>query len=352
MSLLRFSVPELQTVRGAGLGNEVRGWAKALIGAHELGLRAVHPPWGLNARGYRRDFGTSIFDWPATQALRALPSITVDTNLAGRHEDYAEVMAELREHVARTRGPLVVWHTSGMAGGSSSIRRARPLIRAELTRPAHVAGNLYQIEKRLDPRRLTIALHIRAGDFGASHQGPRPGEFNRMVPIGWYRNIARDVRRRIGDAAQFLVFTDDPANPDIRRLSNELRAVPLPERRRPMLSDVLTMAQADLLVCSVSSLSILAAYLSEKPYIWYGPHLGEIGEWQGIWAHEPGQRQGLTARNATGTPLPGLLTRGMAADEAGVVSGPLTALLEQVLALKDVRRDLIMYGVVPRTEDR
>jgi hypothetical protein len=344
---MRLSAPALQGVRGAGLGNEVLAWAKAFIGARELGLRALHPAWALNPRGYRKDFGTSFLDWPATQCLRALPRVTVDTAMATSHDDYVDVMRDLKERIAATRGPLVLWHQSGMSGGYYGIRQARDYIYTQLVRPERVATDLYHVRSQLDPGRLTVAMHIRAGDFAALECGPRPGEFNRTIPIEWYSAVAKTVQRILGDRAQFLIFTDDAESEALRKLADRINAVPLPDRDRPLLSDIIAMAQADLLVCSVSSLSMLAAFLSEKSYIWYGPHLREVGDWRSIWGHEPQQQVGLTYRNATTAPKFNIATRGMPADEDGNVPDVLGSVLEQAASLKDARRDLLMYGVVP-----
>lgn len=341
----RYSVPALLSTRGAGFGNEVIAWGKAFIGAQELGLQTLHPAWALNERKYRHDFGTSLFDWPAHQALRGLPKITVDSALAATHDDYADVMRDLRERVERKRGPLAVFHTSGMSGGYYGIRGARGYLRAAITTPSHVAPDAYQIAARLAPEKLTVALHIRAGDFAANTEGPNPGQFNTMLPIDWYAATGKSLRAAYGDRIQFSIFTDDEGNPGIVSLAQELQAVPLPVRAKPLLSDIHAMASADLLICSVSSLSMFAAFISEKPYIWYGPHLGERNGLRSIWGHEAGQEAGLTASNAANYGYDPLVTRGSPTMEDGILTDGLLAQLETTLALKDQSRDLIMYGV-------
>lgn len=341
----RYSVLALLSTRGAGFGNEVIGWGKAFIGAQELGLQPLHPAWALNERKYRYDFCTSLFDWPAHQALRGLPKITVTHAQAANHHDYADVMRDLREQVDRKRGPLAVIHTSGMAGGYFGIRRARNFLRTAITTPQHVAGDMYRIVDRLAPQRLTVALHIRAGDFGGNAEGPKPGQFNTMLPIDWYAATATNLRATFGDSVEFVIFTDDDDNPAIVSLAHELQSIPLPVRDRPLLSDIQAMASADLLICSVSSLSMFAAYLSDKPYIWFGPHLGERNGLRSIWGHEDGQASGLTAYNASRYEQDPLVTRGTPVMEDGRLPDRLLAHLQNALDLKNESRDLIMYGV-------
>lgn len=341
-----YSVPKLLNFRGVGLGNEVLAWAKAYIGAQELGLNALHPAWALNRRGYRHDFGTSVFDWPAHRALQVLPHIEVDANMAAVHFDYADVMADLRERIDQTRGPVTVVHASGMSGGYYGIRRARSYLRAELTRPRHVANDLYKFESRLDPEKLTVALHIRAGDFESTTAGPAPGEFNKMLPVDWYAAVCDSISTHFLNHVQFVIFTDDESNESIVRLSNHLGAVPLPARDKPLLSDLEIMATADLLLCSVSSLSMLAAFLSNKPYIWYGPHLGEKNGLRSIWGHEHGQQEGLTSQNLAKYREDPLITRGTPVMEDGVLPDALLTALEYAVAPKKQQVDLLMYGVV------
>jgi hypothetical protein len=205
---------------------------------------------------------------------------------------------------------------------------------------------MYKVEQRLSPQRLTVALHIRAGDFGANTEGPQPGQFNTMLPISWYASVGKNLRAAFGGSVEFVILTDDEEDPSIVSLSGDLEAISLPQRSRPLLSDIAMMASADLLVCSVSSLSMFAAFISEKPYVWYGPHLGERGGLRSIWGHEPHQIEGRTASNARNFTEDQLLTRGTGAMEDGALSTGLLAHLDNVLAIKNQSRDLLMYGVV------
>jgi hypothetical protein len=144
----------------------------------------------------------------------------------------------------------------------------------------------------------------------------------------------------------FLVLTDDQGSPTVRRLVDEAGAVLPPHRSRPVLSDLAAMASADLLVCSVSSLSMLGAFLSSSPYLWYAPHLEATDGWRSIWGREPEQRTGTTAENRRisggGSPLP----RGVPVADDGEVPAPLVDRLRGAADLRDVRHDLILYGVV------
>jgi hypothetical protein len=334
--------------RGSGLGNEVIPWAKAYLAAQELGLRTVHPPWGLNPRGYRRDFGTSRADW-LMQSVAATALSSVDLTWerirsTGEH-DYGLAVRALRDQLGLDRRPLVVRNVSGMAGGFLAVRRARTFLLSQVLSPEHVAADLYSIARRWDDNAVRVAVHVRGGDFGRAGVGPGPGQFNRAVPDRWYVEVCRSLRAQLGDGVGFLVFSDGDGEA-VRRLVRDVGAVTPPARRRPLLSDVAAMAQADLLVCSVSSMSMFAAFLSGAQYVWYGPHLERCGGWRSIWGLEPEQRTGITAQNRSARSEPAPLTRGVPVDDDGQVPLDLVQRLEEQVEIRDPRHDLLLYGVV------
>lgn len=342
---LGWSLPLPESRRGAGFGNEVIPWGKAFIAARELGLRTLHPAWALNSRGYRRDFGTSRLDWPLHQAIARAPGVTITRDMASKHDDYADVVRNL----SLPRGKIVVRHASGMAGGYAGIWRAREYLRSQVAKPPHVATDLYRIRDRLRRNALTVAMHVRSDGFTVAPEGPRPGEFNRTLPIEWYHAIAEYLRAHFREHLQLIIVADDPERDEVQRLQDRFGTVQPPARARPLLSDILLMSSADLLVCSVSSLSLFGAFISERPYVWYGPHLNDWGGWRSIWGHEREQHQGgLTARNqVSADPVEALLTRGVAVGMDGALPEPMMAHLSEVLQLKNRRYDLIEYGLIP-----
>jgi hypothetical protein len=347
-----FSIPVTHSFRGSGLGNEVIPWAKAFIASQELGLRLMHPAWGLNPRGYCRDFRTSRADWIGRIAVeRALPTVRVTERMVREtgENDYALALRALAPELnLPRRSPVVTLH-EGMSGGFYGIQRARDFLHHELLRPRHVAQDLYLISKNLDPERLTIALHVRAQDFRVASEGPLPGQFNTALPNDWYEAVLTNFVENFGDSAQYLIFSDAPESPFVKALARYKGVVIPPERRRPLLSDVLSMVNADALVCSVSSFSMLAAFISESPYLWFAPHLNDHGGWRSLWGHEKWQQppDGLTARNiAMSVESPGpVLARGVPVGVDGQLSSHLIELLQQRASLKRRRHDLLYYGV-------
>jgi len=114
-------------------------------------------------------------------------------------------------------------------------------------------------------------------------------------------------------------------------------------------SDLLALARADLMVCSVSSFSVWAAFLSGKPYLWYGPNLHAHSEgYLSIWGHEAGQqREGSPTRQAiaaVGSQVQPPVSRAWAVGHDGQV--PAAALRQIGWAAHSGDTDLLQYGVI------
>jgi hypothetical protein len=354
-----FSIPETHGARGGGLGNEVIPWAKAFIASQELGLRLLHPAWGLNKRQYRRDFGTSRTDWISRTALKtALPTVRItDTMVRQTGEaDYALALRVLGPELNLPRNSPVVALHQGMSGGYYGIQRARDFLHHELSRPRHVSQDLYAISKNLDPERLTIAFHVRAQDFRVGSEAPAPGQFNMALPSDWYEAVLSNFVENFGDTAQYVILSDARESPLLDVLEEYKGVVTLPDRDRPLLSDLFCMVNADTLVCSVSSFSMLAAFLSDKPYIWFAAHLNDHGGWRSLWGHEEWQQppDGLTARNlaVSGESPDPIVGRGIPVGMDGRLTDSLLELLQQKAFLKRRRHDLLYYGIAPSEGDR
>lgn len=341
--MIGFSLPR-PVGRGAGLGNEVIPWGKAFIGAQELGLRCLHPAWGANSRGYAHEFGTTRLDWIGYRLLRVLPTVTISDELVettGARFDYQTAIRVLAENENwKRRGPLVLQHQS-MAGGYLSISSARHFLQAQtIFTPAAVAS---AYSEHRQSHALRVVLHVRAGDFSAGNDDPSPGEFNVSIPIDWYRQVAKAIRASFDGAIEMHVLSDTES-PELAALRRSVGASA--RVVRSSLGDLEFMAHADLLVCSISSFSLLAAFLSNSPYIWFGPHLGERSGWLSIWGHEDLQTDGPTQTNSQyfETEPWG---RGFAigwSDEN--LPRELSSLLVTRYQLTDCRRDLLYYGVI------
>ncbi|MEO3693385.1 alpha-1,2-fucosyltransferase [Roseateles paludis] len=350
--MLKFCLPWVQG-RGAGLGNELIPWCRAFIAAQVLGARCLPPAFGLNQRRYWRHFGTSRMDWLLHRALRAsLPHVEFTEADYLQHGGGDAALALERFVVARSLRdkPALLLTTQGMWGGMAHLEAARDFALSTLYQSRFAARNLITIRSRLNPELPVVGVHVRMGDFAA----PLPpeqyrGKFNVALPPEWYRNVAQSIHEQLAGRVQFLVVSDAP-EARLRTLMDGFQCTFTADIPDSDCSDLLALSRCDLLVCSVSSFSVWAAFLSEAPYLWYEPNLGESAPgWLSIWGHEPGQRE-----PASGTQR--ALANAMAAREpraqrawATPASGAVDfEALAQATARHSARSlDLIRYGVVP-----
>lgn len=290
----RWCLPVVQG-RGSGLGNEMIAWARAYLMSREIGARCLAPAFGRNPRGYGRHFGTPRLDWLTHRLMvRALPCVRFDEAdfVAHGGGDVSRAFARFaRARGLHGRAPLVV-ATSGMWGGYAHVDRAAAFVRATLCSSRFARDNLGELGARLQPRKLTVAMHVRLGDFSGQHAAPEAylNQFNVSLPLDWFVGIGRQLRDRLGDAVQFQVFSDGPAE-RLAPLNEVIKPVSTATRLPADVSDLVALSQADLLVCSVSSYSLWAAALSDAPYLWFEPQLHRhAGALRSIWGHEAGQQ--------------------------------------------------------------
>ncbi|GAA0683070.1 hypothetical protein GCM10010193_41100 [Kitasatospora atroaurantiaca] len=336
--------------RGEGLGNEIFPWAKAYLASRELGFGLLPPPWGLNRRGYWKDFGTSRLDWFGHRALRAvMPTVTVTDEMirSTGETDYGAAIRVLdAEFGWSQRRSLLLVHR-GMSGGLLGIARSRNYFRNTLLgRLPHVSLEDHQPGSD----RIHVAVHVRLGDFeDTTATGPGPGDTNESLPAEWYRSVLSALREQFGEMLHVEIMSDDPSKA-ARLLPEWSRSIARPRRT---LEDLSVMAAADLLVCSISTFSMLAAFLSDAPYIWFRPHLDESEGFLSIWGFRPEQRTGRTAANIRQEQRDpsGMPARGAAMGMGDDVPAWLADYLRMRVALRRRSADLIHFGAIPKSSE-
>ena len=269
--------------------------------------------------------------------------------------DLKEVYAEAKG--LSSRAAYVLW-VEGMWGGYHAIENAKPFVSSVLYGSKHTVSNLWDTKKRIRADSLVVAVHIRLGDFNAASEVvDYRGQFNVSIPLSWYVAVSRTLRNAFGKAVQFVLLSN--GNHDV--LSDymaEFEPVVTTHQNYTVCSDLLTMANADLLICSVSSYSMWAAFLSEQSYIWYKPNLQIHEHCFSLWGHEAQQAVtgGVTASNISqlgglsqGFPKEALLPRGIPMTEDDEIPVEMLKYLDAKLKLKAAPSDLVRYGVVPMT---
>jgi hypothetical protein len=80
------------------------------------------------------------------------------------------------------------------------------------------------------------------------------------------------------------LHTDSPGHPTIRAITEATgAALYVGGDRCPARTTLTRLSGARALVCSVSSMNMLAAYYSERPYVWCADHLVDIDGALSIW---------------------------------------------------------------------
>ncbi len=352
--MLRFCIPRVRT-RGHGLGNELVPWARAFLAAQVLHARLLPPAFGLNRRVYWKHFGTSPDDWIYHRAIQRLMPI-VEFNEA----DYVahgggNVVSALQSFAAAHglhRRHLFALVTDGLWGGYSHVQAAREFMRSTLYRSRYAPGNLLRLQARLDPNRIIVGMHVRLGDFAApAALADYRRAANTSLPIQWFVNVAGHLQQAFGDDWQLLLVSDGGPEP-LRPLLDRFPCIITADIPNGDCSDALALSQADLLVCSASSYSSLAAMLSDSPYLWFSGNLHAHPE--GCYSLHGDSSTSVPQNQRTRAAIahfqsrlaPGG-SRGTAVDADGAI--PTTA-LEAAARRRDWRRwelDLVRGGVTP-----
>jgi hypothetical protein len=342
---LRICIPERVSRSGAGLGNELHGWAKAYLAAEALDAHVLAPAWGRNPRGYRRYFGASRLDWLFHDLLRStFPRYIFDEKeyLATGVSAFSDAVRAYASMHALLEKPTYVLSTGGMWGGMSILRPAFPFVRKVLLSSTGTIRNLANVLSRIPDGEVVIAMHVRLGEFSRhvlDPQRPPWSQWNWAVPLDWFIEVCRSVRDQLDVPHSFLLFTD--GSPDeLDALIREISPITLFDQRMNVCSDLLAMASADVLICSRSSFSIWAAALSGRPYIWPAEGLYPGPDYLAVWDH--GAPTVGSERPESQKP------RGAPVGSSGMVPSDVIRYLESAYSRKALSTDLVFYGRVPR----
>lgn len=352
--MLRFCIPRVRK-RGYGLGNELIPWARAFIASELLGARLLPPAFGLNRRGYWRHFRTTPDDWIYQRTLqRIFPVVEFreEDFLAHGGIDAASALESFIEARGLRGRSVFALVTEGLWGGYAHVEAARDFLRSTLYGSRFAPRNLLRIRRRLDPGKLTVGMHVRLGDFVAPTALDAYRRLaNASLPLDWYRNVAEQLQRQFANDWQLLLVTDGTQE-QLEPLLNAYPCVITADLPDGDCSDALALAESDLIVCSASSYSSLAAFLSDSPYVWFAGNLHAHSEGcysiHGNESRSPAQQQRTRAalEYFQHAPDPDR-ARGMAVDADGQIP---QAVLDAASRRRQQRRwelDLVRGGVSP-----
>ena len=351
--MLRYCLPRVRN-QGYGLGNELVPWARAFLASQVLGARLLPPAFGLNRREYWRHFRTPPDDWLYNRAIeRLLPRVhfTQADYLAHGGDDVVSALRSFARAHDLQRRSAYVFVTEGLWGGFYHVQAAREFMRATLYQSRFAARNLLALRGRVDPDKLLVGMHVRLGDFkpavaAAEHHRVA----NVSLPLEWFCNIADSLRSVLGDQVQFLLVSDGTPE-QLRPLMSRLPCITTADLPDADCSDVLALADSDLLVCSASTYSHLAAFLSDSPYVWFAPNLYRhaqgcysIGNPEADLAR-PGSPRARALREFVTRPAD-WPSRGIALDMDAQVPGALIERLRERHARRRWQADILRGGVM------
>lgn len=257
----KLSEHDLGVVRigGAGLGNILFTYARALVYARDHEVQLIWPTWPSIKIGpiLRREkdkrFYADLFqnNEGAVGGLRRLW-------LLMRCPHIPEADKELLEE----REDVIV-DFEGFEGCFSDI----------LYDYAFVRENIQGILKDKNRKVLefdfgdSIGIHVRLGDFArVSEKELAEGRHDSALPIRWYVQILRQLREAAGRSLRAYVFSDG----NDEELA-ELLQMPDVERLTfgSSIADILGLSRTKMLIASGSSFSMWARYLGRQSCICY-----------------------------------------------------------------------------------
>jgi hypothetical protein len=198
------------------------------------------------------------------------------------------------------------------------------------------------VQKEVADKRLVIAVHIRMGDFlPVTSKEEYQGLWNTRVPLEWYVGVCRSLKRALGAGLEFLLLTDGSPE-ELAEFLSEFHPITTFDHRRSAISDLLAMANADALICSISSYSMWGAFLSGEPYFWFLPNLQDTNGYLTLWGERGAEEEADTLTNGAHNP------RGVPVGEDWALPDYVIKYLESKMRIGSKARDLVNSGGVPK----
>ncbi len=248
-------------VGGAGLGNLLFAYGRALQYAKKNGCRVIWPtwpslkigPWIRHERDKRSYIGLFSNRDGSVGGLKKVWVLLTKKKIS---EEQADICPD--------KGVVVF---EKFIGSFAPIREAHTDLREALK-----TNMRNKVAWDWDASGA-VALHVRLGDFGkATEQELKAGKHDSRLPIEWYVNMLQQVREICGRAVPAYVFsdgTDEELAP--------LLALEGVERKTfgNAINDIVALSKAPLFIASGSSFSMWARYLGRHNTICYTNQIKE-----------------------------------------------------------------------------
>lgn len=264
---------------GYGLGNDLIPWAKAWIFSQEANAFCMAPAWGDNPRQYWRYFYTPRWDYLIHSAMSKMyPSIpfTQDDYDAIGADDFREASREfMRLHGLHHRRHWMV-EITGLWGAFEGLESSRLFILSRLLNTRFTLNNIYSIKKRLNRQSLLVGLHVRRGDFAQPYSWSYNSAINMSWPIEWYAHVMKSLTDSFGCGNIDFLICSNGSEIDLAPIlafDNVTFASQLPNSD---ISDLLLLADCDLICGSLSTFSMWAVFLGRALNLWYRDNFEKV----------------------------------------------------------------------------
>ncbi len=259
----KLSSNDLLVIRlgGAGLGNLLFTYGRALDYAKKNNCRVIWPTWPsfkigpyLRREKDKRHY-IGLFRKPPYMVGGLLKAWVLLTKKKITEENAAQC----------PENGIVVFEK--FIGSFDSIREAYADIREVLSASIRDKAVL-----EFDPRGAVL-LHVRLGDFGkATEQELKAGKHDSRLPITWYCEMLRQIRNICGNTVPAYVFSDgtDEELAPLLSMNNVQR-----KTFGNAIADIIALSKAPLLIASGSSFSMWARYLGRQNTICYTNQIKE-----------------------------------------------------------------------------
>ena len=244
-----------------GLGHSLLAWARCFIWCSDNCVKMLAPTWGqirlgpyIRGEADKRKYGSLFVSSGYVTGFHRLLYLVLAKRLSADkvkciRAGFRPIAVEFRNDVrANTR------FFCEIVGQNSEIRQE--LMR--ITRSQHVPNEVC--------RQPFIAVHVRRGDFAmaAGSTSLTSGGSNLRIPLDWFVDMLRALRRGLGHTMRAVVFTDGTAS-DVDKLLREADVTL--ESRKSAIHDILHMARSVVIISSGSGFSMWGSYLGEVPRI-------------------------------------------------------------------------------------
>ena len=227
---------------GAGLGNILFPWARAIIYSKKHNLKRIQTTWKNIKFGpfirRERDRRMYLDLFPGNDGITGIKKFFL-LNFSNKVKFF-----------------------SGMNGLFETFRDERNFILSELLKII----NPSYIEKVNNFNHNSIAIHIRMGDFEVTQDEKklRSGHWNCRLPFKWYKSMIGKIRQE--SSLPIYIFSD-ASNQELREI------LELEDCQRmdfgSSISDMLALSHARVLIASASTFSMWASFLGQNPTIWF-----------------------------------------------------------------------------------